>query len=105
MSPASKNEGSTTVESTSGKWESTTIRLTESSTLPFLFLLLPQIWKNAVNLLEGNLTALSIICWQGFTNGLLGNLLLLSYFSAKKERSAAFVQVVGVLSTAALLTQ
>ncbi|CAI7820162.1 unnamed protein product [Closterium sp. NIES-53] len=41
----------------------------------------------------------------GFATGFLGNMLLLSYFTAKRELSACLVQVVGAASTAILLSQ
>ncbi|GBG73976.1 hypothetical protein CBR_g17688 [Chara braunii] len=82
-----------------------TEQLTASSALPFLLLMMPQIIKNADYLMAGNKSPLSILPWMGYTTGLLGNMLLLTYFSEKKEMSATIVQVVGVVSTFVLLSQ
>eukprot|EP00976_Prorocentrum_cordatum_P102358 1193010-Prorocentrum_minimum.AAC.1 len=140
-------------------WDRITEIMTSLSTVPFLFLQMPQVWKNALQLMAGNYAALAIISWavsfllltmlgslgcwcsfrvdafdsiqpsagtliaferrhaliksndwlscapQGYTSGMLGNLLLFSYFASKGERSASFVQGIGVLSTATLLVQ
>jgi lipid-A-disaccharide synthase-like uncharacterized protein len=61
--------------------------------------------KNASLIAAGRPEALAAIAWQGQVAGLLGNLLLLSYFTDKGELSASVVQGVGVCATAALLTQ
>eukprot|EP00239_Pterosperma_sp_CCMP1384_P007990 CAMPEP_0197857820 /NCGR_PEP_ID=MMETSP1438-20131217/31225_1 /TAXON_ID=1461541 /ORGANISM="Pterosperma sp., Strain CCMP1384" /LENGTH=529 /DNA_ID=CAMNT_0043473795 /DNA_START=613 /DNA_END=2199 /DNA_ORIENTATION=+ len=92
-------------ENWSENWSWITVRLTELGTIPFLLLLLPQVIKNTVNLMAGNPEALSIIAWKAYTNGLLGNLLLMSYFCEKGERAASVVQAIGVASQAVLLTQ
>lgn len=42
---------------------------------------------------------------QGMLTGLLGNLSLLSYFVKKKEKEAAVVQTLGVISTYVVLAQ
>jgi len=42
---------------------------------------------------------------QGHMSGLLGNLILFSYFAAKREWGATAVQAVGVASTSVLLSQ
>eukprot|EP00240_Pyramimonas_obovata_P003890 CAMPEP_0118946348 /NCGR_PEP_ID=MMETSP1169-20130426/44062_1 /TAXON_ID=36882 /ORGANISM="Pyramimonas obovata, Strain CCMP722" /LENGTH=372 /DNA_ID=CAMNT_0006892295 /DNA_START=227 /DNA_END=1341 /DNA_ORIENTATION=- len=86
-------------------WDRITETMTSLSTVPFLFLLMPQVYKNTLQLMAGNSAALAIISWAGYTSGMLGNLLLFSYFASKGERSAAFVQGIGVLSTATLLVQ
>lgn len=87
------------------KWDSTTEKLTESSTLAFLLLMTPQIVKNARTLLAGDPAPVGILPWMGYSTGLLGNLLLLSYFASKKELGATLVQAVGVVSTFVLLSQ
>ena len=87
------------------RWDDVTTNLASSATVPFLFLTAPQIMKNAALIAAGRPDALAAISWQGQVAGLLGNLLLLSYFSDKGEGSASVVQVVGVCATGALLTQ
>ncbi|CAI5998626.1 unnamed protein product [Closterium sp. NIES-64] len=64
-----------------------------------------QILKNAALLRTNQGAALGILSWLGFATGFLGNMLLLSYFTAKRELSACLVQVVGAASTAVLLSQ
>ena len=75
------------------------------ATVPFLFLTMPQIVKNTGLIAAGRPDALAAISWQGQLAGLLGNMLLLSYFADKGELSASFVQIVGTCATGALLTQ
>ncbi|CAI7777794.1 unnamed protein product, partial [Closterium sp. NIES-53] len=53
-----------------------------------------QILKNASLLRSNQGAALGILSWLGFATGFLGNMLLLSYFTAKRELSACLVQVV-----------
>ncbi|CAI5495283.1 unnamed protein product [Closterium sp. Naga37s-1] len=68
-------------------------------------MMVPQILKNAALLRANQGAALGILSWLGFATGFLGNMLLLSYFTAKRELSACLVQVVGAASTAVLLSQ
>ena len=82
-----------------------TMSAASAATVPFLFLTTPQIVKNASLIAAGRPEALAAIAWQGQVAGLLGNMLLLSYFTDKGELSASVVQGVGVCATAALLTQ
>ncbi|CAI5467960.1 unnamed protein product [Closterium sp. Yama58-4] len=86
-------------------WNATTERLTALSTVAGLFMMVPQILKNATLLRANQGAALGILSWLGFATGFLGNMLLLSYFTAKRELSACLVQVVGATSTAILLAQ
>lgn len=86
-------------------WNRTTETLTLSSTFAGLFLMAPQIWKNAEYLIAGQLDTLSILPWVGYSTGFLGNMLLLSYFASKRELSATLVQGVGATSTCVLLSQ
>ena len=58
-----------------------------AATVPFLFLTMPQIAKNASLIAAGRPEALAALAWQGQVAGLLGNLLLLSYFTDKGELS------------------
>ncbi|KAH7415143.1 hypothetical protein KP509_14G029800 [Ceratopteris richardii] len=86
-------------------WDSVTDQLSGSATFAFLPLQIPQIVLNYRNLSVGNAAALAAVPWTGLLTGLLGNLSLLSYFAEKKERGAAVVQAVGVLSTYIVLVQ
>jgi len=45
-------------------WEQTTNDLVHLSTFPFLVLSLPQLIRNAFNLQNGNLAALSVLSWK-----------------------------------------
>jgi hypothetical protein len=47
----------------SSSWDRSTQRLVAGSTLPFLLLLLPQLWKNHVNLCAGNAAARGALSW------------------------------------------
>ena len=49
--------------------------------VPLTLLTFPQIWKNYVNAMAGDLAVIGAVSWQGYGAGMLGNLLLLSYFS------------------------
>ena len=42
---------------------------------------------------------------QGYSTAYFGNLLLLAYFITKGEREAGFIQAIGVVSNATVLTQ
>ena len=95
----------TWVTLTRRRWSAVTMSAASAATVPFLFLTMPQIVKNASLIAAGRPEALAAIAWQGQVAGLLGNLLLLSYFTDKGELSASVVQGVGVCATAALLTQ
>lgn len=44
-------------------WDKTTSRLVDSATVPFIFLLVPQVAKNASNLMNGNPSALAALSW------------------------------------------
>ena len=44
-------------------WDDTTKRLVEASTVAFVFLLLPQLWKNSQALAAGNAAALAGLSW------------------------------------------
>lgn len=90
---------------TRARWDKVTTSMASCATVPFLFLTMPQIVKNTGLIAAGRPDALAAISWQGQLAGLLGNMLLLSYFADKGELSASFVQVVGTCATGALLTQ
>ena len=87
------------------RWDTLTQQLVALSTLPFIFLFLPQLLKNHANLTAGNAEALAVLSWMGFLTGLGGNSLLLSYFAAKREMNAVVVQATGIASSFAVLTQ
>lgn len=86
-------------------WGKLTNDLVQLSTFPFLFLSIPQLLQNAVNLSSGNVNALSILSWKGYLTALAGNSILLSYFLKKEEPGAATVQAIGVMSNFILLVQ
>jgi len=90
---------------TRARWDKVTMSLASCATVPFLFLTMPQIVKNTSLIAAGRPDALAAVSWQGQVAGLLGNMLLLSYFADKGELSASFVQIVGTCATGALLTQ
>ncbi|KAF2563798.1 hypothetical protein F2Q70_00014433 [Brassica cretica] len=80
------------------EWDSWTAKFSGGANVRFLMMQLPQIILNAQNLLAGNNTALSAVP-SGMLTGLLGNLSLLSYSAKKREKEAAVVQTLGVIST------
>ena len=45
------------------QWGALTDRMVSFSTIPFLFLFLPQLAKNYVNLASGNTAALAVLSW------------------------------------------
>ena len=73
--------------------------------VPLTLLTFPQIWKNYVNAMAGDLAAIGAVSWQGYGAGMLGNLLLLSYFADKREPAATAAQAIGVTTSMMLLTQ
>lgn len=72
---------------------------------PLACLTMPQVWKNFVNMTTGDAAAIGAVSWQAYAAGMLGNLLLLSYFAEKRERAATGAQVVGVVTSFFLLSQ
>eukprot|EP00850_Spirogloea_muscicola_P022516 SM000299S10840 [mRNA] locus=s299:61169:63548:+ [translate_table: standard] len=90
---------------TYSSWDDLTQKMVASSTFGFLLMLLPQIVKNAQSLMASTPEALAILPWVGYSTGLGGNLLLLSYFLTKGELSATTVQGIGALSTYVLVAQ
>eukprot|EP01026_Neomeris_dumetosa_P019160 TRINITY_DN1768_c1_g1_i5.p1 TRINITY_DN1768_c1_g1~~TRINITY_DN1768_c1_g1_i5.p1 ORF type:complete len:312 (-),score=9.63 TRINITY_DN1768_c1_g1_i5:17-952(-) len=86
-------------------WGYMTGALVDAATVPFLFLLLPQIIKNFRNLVAGQATELMVLSWMSYLTALLGNTLLLSYFVAKQEIGASIIQVIGVASNMVILSQ
>eukprot|EP00850_Spirogloea_muscicola_P013142 SM000088S23683 [mRNA] locus=s88:62704:65564:- [translate_table: standard] len=90
---------------TFSSWDGLTQKMVASSTFGFLLMLLPQIVKNAQSLVASTPEALAILPWVGYSTGLAGNLLLLSYFLTKGELSATTVQGIGALSTYVLVAQ
>lgn len=49
-------------------WSKITNDLVQYSTFPFLFLSIPQLIHNAINLKNGNFSALSILSWKACQN-------------------------------------
>ena len=89
----------------SASWDAWTQRLTDFAAIPFTLLQIPQIIQNVGNLRHGNSQALANLPWMGYSTGILGNMLLLSYFVSMKERSAARVQAIGVITSALVVGQ
>ena len=88
-----------------GTWDDWTELLTNSAILAFLPLQVPQIIKNFSLIAAGNVSQISILPWMGYSTGILGNMLLLSYFVSQKEAGAARVQAVGVMTSAVVVGQ
>ncbi|CAN8255326.1 unnamed protein product [Cochlearia groenlandica] len=76
------------------EWDSWTAKFYGGANIPFLMLQLPQIILNAQNLMVGNNTSLYAVPWM-----------LLSYFVKKREKEAAVVQTMGVISAYVVLAQ
>ena len=87
------------------KLDATTETLSFFAMAPLTLLTFPQIWKNYVNVMAGDLMALGAVSWQGYGAGMLGNLLLLSYFADKREPAATAAQAIGVTTSFMLITQ
>lgn len=87
------------------KWNRWTQRLTDFAAVPFLALQIPQIISNITNLVGGHADQLANLPWMGYSTGILGNMLLLSWFSGQKETSAARVQAIGVATSAIVVAQ
>jgi hypothetical protein len=87
------------------RWDRWTQNLTDFAAVPFLALQAPQIWANVQNLLAGHPEALVNLPWIGYSTGILGNMLLLGWFASQKEKSAARVQAIGVVTSAVVVTQ
>ena len=75
--------------------DATTETLSFFAMAPLTLLTFPQIWKNYVNVMAGDAAALGAVSWQGYGAGMLGNLLLLSYFADKREPAATAAQAIG----------
>jgi hypothetical protein len=87
------------------RWDRWTQNLTDFAAVPFLALQAPQIWANVQNLLAGHPEALVNLPWIGYSTGILGNMLLLGWFASQKEKSAARVQAIGVVTSAVVVGQ
>ena len=88
-----------------GKWAVKTQSLAELATVPLLAVTLPQIVLNQQNIIAGNSHLLAGISYEGYACGCLGNMLLLSYFSAIDEPAGRNIQAIGVVNTVFLLSQ
>ncbi|GAX80159.1 hypothetical protein CEUSTIGMA_g7597.t1 [Chlamydomonas eustigma] len=86
-------------------WDRITDRLVVGSAIPFSVLVLPQVLQNAVNMFSGQACALSIISWEGYLSGLLGNTLMCTHFAGRTERSAVNVQIIGIVNNMLVLFQ
>jgi len=90
---------------TEEEWDALTEWLSLCAMAPLTFLTFPQIWKNYVNAMAGDVAAIGAVSWQGYAAGMLGNLLLLSYFADKREPTATAAQAIGVTTSFMLITQ
>lgn len=90
---------------TEEEWNALTEWLSLCAMAPLTLLTFPQIWKNYVNAMAGDLAAIGAVSWQGYAAGMLGNLLLLSYFADKREPTATAAQAIGVTTSFMLITQ
>ncbi|KAF8069413.1 SKI3 [Scenedesmus sp. PABB004] len=82
-----------------------TQRLVGLSSLPFTFIVVPQVLQNLANIQAGQLAALAAISWVGWCAGLAGNGLMAVYLAARGERTAVNVQLIGIASNLAVLAQ
>ncbi|CAH9091959.1 unnamed protein product [Cuscuta europaea] len=101
------DQGSHDMQSTENfkQWDLLTAKFAGAANVPFLVLQLPQIILNTRNIIAKNNSALFAVPWLGMLTGLLGNLSLLSYFIKKREKEAAVVQALGVVSSYVVLSQ
>ena len=60
---ASPDDSGSYLQPAPQNWEATTLRLVDSSVLPFVFLLVPQVLLNTQNVLGGNASALAALSW------------------------------------------
>jgi len=90
---------------TEEEWDALTEWFSLCAMVPLTFLTFPQIWKNYVNAVAGDAAAIGAVSWQGYAAGMLGNLLLLSYFADKREPTATAAQAIGVATSFMLITQ
>ena len=86
-------------------WGARAQGLARAATVPFLFLQVPQVLKNAVCLATARAVALRGLSPDAYLTAFLGNCMLLCYFAHQGENSGFLVQVVGLLSNAAILAQ
>jgi hypothetical protein len=82
-----------------------TEKLVGFSSLPFTFIVVPQLIQNNANIMQGQFSALSAISWVGWCAGLSGNALMCTYFASKQERMAVKVQLLGIASSILVLAQ
>jgi hypothetical protein len=86
-------------------WGATAERLVAASSLPFTFLVLPQVLQNAANLAAGAPGALAAISWVGYAAGLGGNALMCTHLASRGEATAVNVQLIGLASNLLILGQ
>lgn len=87
------------------RWDRWTQHLTDSAAVAFLALQIPQIISNISNLINAHPEQLANLPWMGYSTGILGNMLLLSWFASQKEKSAARVQAIGVVTSLMVVVQ
>ncbi len=76
-----------------------------ASSIPFTILVAPQLIQNYASMVAGDTASLAAISWIGYSAGLAGNALMCTHLAARRERTAVNVQLMGMASTMALLTQ
>lgn len=91
--------------SSSNSYGDLTQRLVGFSSLPFTFIVVPQVLQNAANIAAGQLSALASISWVGWCAGLAGNVLMCAYLASKREATAVNVQLIGIASNLVVLGQ
>ena len=72
---------------------------------PLVALTAPQLMKNFASVAAGDPGAVAAVSWEAYAAGMLGNMLLLSYFAEKREPVATAAQAVGAMTSFALLVQ
>ena len=86
-------------------WPTVGEKLTTASAAPLVLLFVPQIWKNWSSMSTGRAVLLQELPFTGYLFGIGGNLLLLSYFTERKERAACVNQTIGVCSSFVVVAQ
>lgn len=82
-----------------------TERLVGFSSLPFTFIVVPQVLQNYSTIQAGQLSALEAISWIGWVAGLAGNSMMCTYLAARREATAVNVQLIGIVSNVVVLSQ
>lgn len=89
----------------SNSYSGLTEKLVGFSSLPFTFIVVPQVLQNYSSIQAGQLSALAAISWIGWVAGLAGNSMMCTYLAAKREATAVNVQLIGIVSNLVVLSQ